>query len=767
MLKIGAPPSDTPLVSGSAPSWSVVVQCVVAGVVVGLCALHATGWRGGLRRAEAFWTVTWALALAAVSLVNGLLVVAPAVAQDALLLVRFLLVAAALVMSVPAVRVYTGGPLEPRPIAAMCVWYVAAVVLWVTTDLVAAHRWDDGLPVYGPLWTAALLVPLLVVARTVHRSLHGRIVEPVGATVAVGGTVSAVVLIASAVPPPSAVTELLAGLWVVPLIVVLLVVTASRTATVRRDALRRAGMRDVLSTVTNDAWLLRSPEQTLERAVTEARRLLGDTSIEGTIRPLSRDRFVTELFSGSGRPDDPVDAAFLRDLARVVSGAAERQALTRRLQRAAFTDSLTGLHNRHALDRHLTGVLEKANVERSRVAVLFCDLDGFKLANDRHGHEWGDNLLVHLARHLDAVLGEGVFVARQGGDEFVAVLERAPEDAALRALARRVREEFDPEVDDVVRTAVTVGVAAWQPGDVVDPAALLREADLAMLEGKQSHAGVALFDSRLRARMSARATARHELEAGIRDGEIVAHFQPLTDALTLEVIGLEVLARWRRDGRLRRPAEWLPLAEETGLVVEIGRQMFVAARAGMERFDLPVAVNVAARQLDEADFVRDVERSWGTDRWDMLTIEVTESALLYDAAHVRSSLATLVERGAKIALDDFGTGYNSLSRLGELPIQVLKIDRTFVHDIATPEGAAVLRAILALADAHGLEVVAEGVERAAELTALIDMGVPVVQGHMLGRPSARVPVRGRRPLSVARQPDTRADLYDFVPVGHA
>ncbi len=747
------------------PSWSVVLQCVLAGVVVGLCALHATGWRGGLRRAEAAWTMAWALALAAVSLTNGLLGVAPAQALEPLLLARYLFVAVALVVSVPAVRLYAGRQPRAAPVVAMVVWYVAGAVLWFSTDLVFAHRWTDGLPVYGTLWTATLLVPLLVVARTVQRSLRGRALDPVGGAVALGATASAVVLITSAVPPPSPLTELLAGLWVVPLVAVLLVVTASRTAAVRRDAQRRAEMRDVLSTVTNDAWLLRSPERTLERAVDEARRLLDDVTITGTIRPLSRDRFVTELFSGSGRADDPVEASFLRDLARVVSAAAERHALSTRLERAAFTDSLTGLHNRHALDRHLQGALDRANVERSRVAVLFCDLDGFKIANDRHGHEWGDMLLVHLAGHLRTVLGDGAFVARQGGDEFVAVLDRAPGGAALTALARRLRDEFEGPGESGARTAISVGLAVWRPGAVVDPAGLLREADLAMLEAKRCQAGVVLFDASMRARVSARATARHELEEGIRDGEIVAHFQPLNDALTLEVVGLEVLARWRRNGRLRQPAEWLPLAEETGLVVEIGRQMITAARAGMERFDLPVAVNVAARQLDEADFVRHVEQAWGADRWDMLTIEVTESALLYDAAHVRSSLTTLAAKGARIALDDFGTGYNSLSRLGELPIHVLKIDRTFVHDIATPEGAAVLRAILALAEAHGLEVVAEGVERVDELTALVDMGVPVVQGHMLGRPAARVPVRGRRPLSMARQPASRADLYGFVPVG--
>lgn len=766
--------------SGSALTWPAVAQCVVAGVVLGLCALQAGALRtdgsrtarpdsvrGGLRRAEALWTLAWALTLAMLSLVNGLLPVVAEALREPMGFVRFVLVAGTIVLSLPAIRAFTGtGPVRLVALA-LAAWFALGAVAWLTTDLVFAHTWTDGVPAYGPLYATVVLVPLGVVLITGRSAVQQKAVTGVGAAVAVAGAVASALLIASAIPPPTRVTELLVGLAVVPCVLALLIVSAARIGAVRRDAMRRADMRDVLATITNEAWLLRTPEQTLLRAIHEARRLLADDGIDGTIRPLSRDRFVTELYCGSGRPDDPVDAAFLRDLARVVSSAAERQALTTRLQRAAFTDSLTGLHNRHALDRHLARVLERANVERSRVAVFFCDLDGFKLANDRHGHAWGDDLLVHAAEHLRAITGHDTFVARQGGDEFVVVLERAAPDDELRRLAVRVRDAFEAPGDDVLRTALTVGVAVWEPGDLVDPAALLRDADLAMLEGKQSHTGVALFDDRLRASAAARTTARRELEQGIRDGELVAHFQPLTDALTLEVVGLEVLARWKRGGRLRRPAEWLPLAEQTGLIVEVGRQMFAAARAGMERFGLPVAVNVAARQLDEPHFIRDVERSWGTDAWDRLTIEVTESALLYDAVQVRASLAALVQRGVTIALDDFGTGYNSLSRLGELPLQVLKIDRAFVQDIGSPAGAAVLRAILALAEAHGLEVVAEGVEHADELTALVGMGVPVVQGHMLGRPSPGLPVRGRRPAWVEEHTTRRADLYDFLPVAHA
>ncbi|HMO12176.1 MAG TPA: EAL domain-containing protein, partial [Actinotalea sp.] len=258
---------------------------------------------------------------------------------------------------------------------------------------------------------------------------------------------------------------------------------------------------------------------------------------------------------------------------------------------------------------------------------------------------------------------------------------------------------------------------------------------------RRTHAGVAYFDDRLREREAARAAMRGALERAIVEQRIVAHFQPIADPVTLQVVGMEALARWQDGTALRSPASWLPIAEETGLIVDVGKAMFAAARAGSDRFGLPVAVNVAGRQLDEPDVIRHIEESWGADGWDRLTIEVTESALVHDATHVRAALAELVARGAKVALDDFGTGYNSLARLGDLPLHTLKVDRSLLENATTPEGLAVLRAVVALADAHGLEVVAEGVERRSQLAVLIDLGVDAVQGNLVGRPAAEVPAR--------------------------
>jgi diguanylate cyclase (GGDEF)-like protein len=500
-------------------------------------------------------------------------------------------------------------------------------------------------------------------------------------------------------------------------------------------------MRDATARIANASSLLTDPQALLVRARDECRVVLGDPSIEGSLRPLPRHRFVTELYSTDGRAVTTRERVFQMDLALIVSAVAERQELASRLGRAAFTDSLTRLPNRHALDDQLRSVLERAEVERTRVALIYCDLDGFKQANDRHGHAWGDSLLRQVAEHLLSVVDGESVVARVGGDEFVVVVPRAGKDEALLALGRRVRKGFTSNGPEHTSPRLSVGVASWTPGSVVDPEALLRNADTAMLEAKRTHAGVAFFDRALRTRVHAESRLREALESGIELGEFVSYFQPIVDAHTLEVVELEALARWTHGGRTLLPGEWLPQAEQSGLIVPIGRELLVSSRAGVDRFSLPVAVNIAARQLAEPAFLEHIEHAWGDNAWDRLTVEVTESALFDDRADARAKLAELRSRGARISLDDFGTGYSSLSRLASLPVDILKIDQSFVREIGCERGLAVLRAILALADAHGLDVIAEGVERASELTALVELGVTRVQGNLLGRPNASLPVR--------------------------
>jgi predicted signal transduction protein with EAL and GGDEF domain len=416
------------------------------------------------------------------------------------------------------------------------------------------------------------------------------------------------------------------------------------------------------------------------------------------------------------------------DLAQIVSAAAERYQLAERLHATAFADSLTRLPNRRAVERHLVDVLDQANVERTRVSLIYCDLDGFKRVNDALGHASGDALLVRVADYLRSALND-----REAYVDLV-------------ALARSLREGFLDRTVGSRPARLTVGVATWLPGDIVDPDALIRHADTAMLEAKRTHAGFRVFDRVLRRRVEAERQQRSALESAVAGGHFTAYFQPIVDAQTLEIVQVEALARWDHHGHLILPADWLDLAEETGLIVPIGLSVLSQARQALERFQMPVAVNIAARQLAEPDALAQIETAWGDAFWEHLTLEITESALVHTTSAV-PVLSELRARGAQIAVDDFGTGYSSLARIARLPVDQLKIDRSFVRDMSTDRGQGVVRAIVALAQTHGLDVVAEGVETPDQLTALIAMGVTRVQGNFLGRAAPGLPVRGPRPAT--------------------
>ena len=585
----------------------------------------------------------WTAALATVPLVNASLVLAQGTAGQApLSALRILSVGAAITLTLPAVQRHAEGPPARALTAAMATWYVAATSLWLigsltgpgTTSALAAD----------PVLTAAIhLVPVAGVAVYVGVLLASSRLSPTDMVLAATGALSAALLVVASLMPETVISNLLAGLWCLPVVVAL--------------------------------------------QATVSRRL-----------------------------------------------ANEHARLATRLRRAGHIDALTGLPTRAALDEYLASELAAGQ----RPALLQADIEGLKHTNDRHGHAGGDRLLAHTAAHLTRELGPDVYVARTGGDEFSAVLPGRMSADELRALARRLRDGLTAPTDLHVRPRLTIGIAH---AACDSPVELERHADLAAVEARETHAGVTYFDDRLRAREESRAAVHADLERAVAEGRIIAHFQPVADTATLQVIGVEALARWQDGDTLRAPASWLPLAEETGLIVEIGAQMFAAARAASDRYGLPVAVNVAARQLDEPDVLGQIERSWGDGAWERLTIEVTESALAHDDHHVRAVLTELAGRGVRIALDDFGTGYNSLARLGALPLHVLKIDKSLVDSATSDAGLAVLRAVVGLAEAHGLEVVAEGVEQRSQLHALLGLGVDLVQGNLVGRPRAELPER--------------------------
>ena len=720
--------------------WTVMAQCVAAGLVAGLCVLH-TVWRTDDQRPRAHWTLAWSIALTVVFLTDALAAATPTgTLHHILTVIATTALAAALLLALPVAQSFADGRSYRWYAVTASAFFVGHITLLAAG--IVTPRSEPRTDAYQvALNTGTLLVPAAIVGVYLVLTILSSPRKRTRQALLAAGTLAITLLILSFVLPDPDVRSALTSAWLIPLIVSLEALALRRIRHGQRNVEIQGKMRDAQARISNLAWYVKDPHALLRRAEDEARTILDDPTVRGSIRTLSRGRFVTELAPAARSIADPTERKFLLALANIVSSAAERHALADRLSRAAFTDGLTGLPNRSALEDSLINALERANVERSRVGLFYADLDGFKRANDQYGHAWGDHLLVLAASHLRKTVGNDVVVARIGGDEFVVVVERAESDESLIALAQRIRDEFQAATTTRSIPRISVGVTSWDPGSPIEPDALLRCADTAMLEAKRKKSGVVFFDHKLESRVAAEARLRREIDVAVDQEHFCVHFQPIVDTTTLHVLGLEALARWEHDGKLRAPADWIDYAEDSGLIVNIGNMTFRQAFDATERFELPVAVNISARQLAEPSFLVDLTGAWGERPWERLTIEITESALLHDALQTASILAQLRERGAKIALDDFGTGYNSLARLASLPIDILKIDQSFVRDIGSVAGRAVLQAIVTLATAHGLEIVAEGVERVDELQALVELGVTQAQGNMLGRPAAHVPVR--------------------------
>ncbi|GAA4625105.1 putative bifunctional diguanylate cyclase/phosphodiesterase [Cellulomonas oligotrophica] len=727
---------------GDVPLWTTVLQFLAAGLVGGFCVLQWVGWRGSLRAEGRLWPLALSSAVAVQLLVAGVHgLVAGDLAPEILTGVHAQVSGVVALLLIPTTRALGGGP-SPRPwvVAAGTVLAVRSVLWWV--DL----RLGTQVVVGRPVAVALLLVVVAVVLAYVVAALGRTRLQGIGWLVATLGGVSLALLTWSVVHTGTQDAHVIAALWPLPFVLALETVALVRLRRSQRTARRRGVMRDALADVTNTAWFRQDADQLLEHARDAARTVLGDPSVEGSLRPLQNGRFVAELYVDDATHLLPFERAFLVDLAQVVSTAAERYVLADRLARAAVTDPLTHLPNRRAVDDHLKESLEQAGVERTRVALLYVDVDGFKAVNDRLGHAGGDELLRRVADWLRTSQADpDTFVGRLAGDEFAVVVCRAPGDEELAARAAALCAGFAEHVGGAGGPRLTCGVAAWEPTAVAAPDVLLRDADAAMLEAKRTRSGHRVYDRELRERTEQQRRRRAALERAVAEDRITAYYQPIVDARTLEVLSLEALARWEEDGDLVLPGEWIDIAEESGLIVPIGRHMLRLARRALDRHQMPLAVNLSARELHEPDVLDRIDEAWSGGPWEHLTLEITESVMLRTSAAV-PVLSELRARGAHIALDDFGTGYSSLARLARLPVDILKIDRSFVREVRTPRGAGAVRAIVSLAGHHGLEVVAEGVESAADLEALVDLGVPRVQGNFVGRPAPGIPVRGARPV---------------------
>ncbi|MFD0738882.1 putative bifunctional diguanylate cyclase/phosphodiesterase [Lysobacter koreensis] len=418
-------------------------------------------------------------------------------------------------------------------------------------------------------------------------------------------------------------------------------------------------------------------------------------------------------------------------------------------------DGLTGLPNRFAAHEALAATIGRAAPRRQACAVLFFDLDGFKAINDGWGHVTGDRVLVEAANALARDLAGSGFVARLGGDEFLVIVEDATrQDEVLRVAAAAMAAIAAPMSLDAMdlQIVASVGIAVY-PDDGQDVATLIRNADIAMYHAKKAGGGLAVFfEDDMNRLASERAQLESDLRHAVQDGELEVHFQPLVDCRSGALLAAEALVRWHHPTRgAVSPATFIPIAERSGLIEELGSWVLDAACrnfAAWQRAGYPlarVAVNVSSRQLRSDRFVATVRTTLAKHglRASQLEVEITESVLVDDMALATARLEELRRLGVSIAIDDFGTGYSSLAYLKTLPVDALKIDRAFIVDIATSSGAlALVRAIIAMAQATGKTVVAEGVEHQAQADLLRQMGCYCIQGYFYHRPMSAAALGG-------------------------
>ncbi len=450
-----------------------------------------------------------------------------------------------------------------------------------------------------------------------------------------------------------------------------------------------------------------------------------------------------------GRRFDDADRQTLRAFADQASIAVTEQHLFTEMQQG-LVDPLTGLANRARFHDQLASALDVTTGAGSGPAVLFVDLDGFKVVNDALGHGVGDELLVKVAQRLRSAVSDSSHLARFGGDEFTLLLPEVRELGTATDAAAQILGALDARFavsGHEVSVSASVGIA-WNRrrpaarGQAATEAAvdMLRCADTAMYRAKASGRNrYVVFEPRMHDELLRTMARESQLRSGVERDELVAHFQPIVDLESGACAGAEALVRWHRGGEVLSPAHFMDLAEETGLIVTIGRRVLrgaatvLAGWAETGRAGLSMSVNLSPRELESPSLVqdvRDVVDATGAPA-KALVVELTESALMKDVDQVAGRLQELRELGVRVAIDDFGTGYSSLARLRWLPIDILKIDRSFVKQVDSDPGSrAMLLAVLQLATALDLQVVAEGVERSAQRHVLTELGCRWGQGFL-------------------------------------
>jgi len=467
--------------------------------------------------------------------------------------------------------------------------------------------------------------------------------------------------------------------------------------------------------------------------------------------PLADNGLSHSILSCEGALEVPVEIAVRREVhdgsdalltIYAIRDLRARMAQERRITHLARNDSLTGLPNRASFLEWLSRQTSDGATQ-DRVVLVAIDLDRFKEVNDIHGHAAGDLLLVRIAERMKAAIRPGEFIARLGGDEFVAMMPVSKREDALE-LTDRLRLAITEPVDlghAEVACGMSAGLAVW-PDDTADISALINNADLAMYRAKAAlMTDVCFYEEEMDEAVRNRRRVVQRLREAVDRKEFSLNWQVQAHADTGEVTGYEVLLRWRQDdGSFISPADFIPLAEESGLILPIGEWVLRTACAEAATWTEPykIAVNLSPIQLGHVDLPRLVhqiliETGLSPAR---LELEITETAMITDLDRTTHILRQLKLLGVSIAMDDFGTGYSSLSTLRAFPFDKIKLDRSFMSELnGGPQSAAIIRAVLALGESLGIPVLAEGVETMEQLTFLRDQGCDEVQGYLLGRPT--------------------------------
>jgi diguanylate cyclase (GGDEF)-like protein/PAS domain S-box-containing protein len=474
------------------------------------------------------------------------------------------------------------------------------------------------------------------------------------------------------------------------------------------------------------------PHSTLSVPVTGPHRPYGALSVHSARR---------RLFM----PDETV---FVQSIANALGLALDRRRAEEETLHRAFHDALTGLPNRTLFVHRLQRALERTSVLPSRVGVFVVDLDHFKVINDSLGHELGDALLIEVAGRLRDCVRPGDMVARLGGDEFALMCEDATDTDRVESIAERIAEGLDAPIEiagRAIHVRASVGVALPTSTNAT-AASLLRDADVALYQAKdRGRGGHAIFEETHRALAVTRLETESELRRALPAGELRVHYQPTVNLESGCTTGAEALVRWAHPTRgMIRPTEFIPIAEQTDLIDTVGRWVLKEACRQLAEWSaepatamLSVAVNLSARQLCQPGLTSEVALVIGQLGIDpaKLCLEITESALMVDLDRAIQAVRELKTLGLRIAVDDFGTGYSSLSYLTRLPVDVVKIDRSFISAIAhDDQDRAITRGIIDLAHSLRLEVVAEGVETDEQRALLQEMGCDLAQGFLFARP---------------------------------